>query len=290
MPTDDDVLEEVLFPAAPLVAESGLAPSPYNFLFTGEDTIRTTSHNAATGVVIAIQGRMWSAARGISTFGFTHTPNTDRSAKTELFQLGEGYLLNLSVFAQSGAPRMGQTFVRVQVIRGFSGATYVLGTLVQDYLTSNQDLAWPGSPIRKSNDGPGYPRLIDGTAPAAGAESVEVVPTGASWEILTILHEFTTSAAAADRIVHITATDGATDFLTIRSGFAPQAAGFTLRHHFAVGAPEQIPGDTVGIIRALPSSLVLRGGQSLETNTTGIQAGDQYGSPDTLVIERLEAN
>lgn len=290
MATDDDARELILEPASPPVQEGQLAPSPYNFLFTGEDNIRVTSHNSQTGVVIAIQGRMWSAGAGIRPFGHVHVPFTDRSARTEVFTMGEGYLLNVSVFASQGTPRMGQTFVRVQVIRGSTGATYVLGTLVQDYLTSNQDLAWPGSPIRRSSDGPGYVRTLEGTSPGAGNEVNEAVPTGASWDIESIQVELTTDATVLQRFPQIQFQNGVTTLVSIwPTGGVPQS---TQRKIFWVKGMPMDASTTFqdSQVQGLPTTMVLRGGQSFRTNTGNLQAADAYGSVDFQVTERLEAN
>lgn len=287
--TDTPIEEVELTPASPPITEHGLSPSPYNFLFTGEDHLRVTSFNSKAGVVVAIQGRMWSPRDGIKPFGQIHVPNTDRTARSELFAMGEGYLLNLSVFPQSGSPIEGQTFVRVQVVRGFSGATYVLGTLVQDYITSGQDVAWPGSPIRRASDGNGYARTIEGTAPGAGNEVVETVPPGASWEIASIQLELTTSAVAAVRRVLLYFSDVVSE-LWGQVSAANQQASQVQKYYFAVGISFADYDSHLGaIVMPLPARIVLRGGQTFDTDTENMQAGDTYGASDFVVIERLEA-
>lgn len=291
-PLDIPARELALSPAPTVTPSGALSPSPYNFLFTGEDHLRITSYNSQPGVIVAVQGRMWHPEHEITAFGHAHVPLSDRSARSELFAMGEGYLLNLSVFAQSGSPRPGQTFVRVQVIRGFSGATYVLGTLVQDYITGGQDVAWPGSTIRRSDDGPGYPRTLEGALPALGAQVAETVPTGATWEIVTFAVELTTDATVAGRrpVLQYVDSDGVTPLWRWAANDLITAS-LQRQVWFAAGcALGQGALTQTAITGALPLHTKLLGGQSIRTATDAMQAGDQYSRPDYIVIERLEGS
>src|SRR5204863_2582589 len=94
-----------------------------------------------------------------------HVPNTDRSVKTSDHPLGVGQLLNLTVFASAGAPLIGQTYVKVQLIRGVGAAAIVLGTLLGGYVTAVHALGFPGSPIENSLTATPAIRYITGTNP-----------------------------------------------------------------------------------------------------------------------------
>src|SRR4051812_32014952 len=120
--------------------------------------------------------------------------------------------MNITAFASAGTPIIGQTFVRVQLIRGLSGATLPIATLLQGYVTSRQDLAYPGSPIRMSTEDAFPVRIITGTDPAAGVEIVETVPDGAVWELVSVTARLVTSAAAAVRFPMLQLDHGGSTF------------------------------------------------------------------------------
>lgn len=290
MPELEIPLREIpLTPAAPARLEGELAPSPYNFHFTGEDSLRLTTWNAAAAVRVGVHGRMWHPQRGISTFAFDQAPNTDRSSRTSLFFPGEGYLLNATVFCTTGTPLWGQLFARLNVVRGFSGGITVLGTLVQGFCVNGQDLAWPGSPIRGATDPGGYPRYIEGTSPAAGAEILEAVPSGAAWELRSIALPFTTAAGGADRTVTIRFMHQLS-MIWENTSLAQQSPASTATHIWAIG---MVHRSTIlgarGILHTLPEGILLRGAEEIISSTVNIQAGDQFGTPILELVERVEA-
>ncbi|TAL44758.1 MAG: hypothetical protein EPN91_03755 [Salinibacterium sp.] len=109
----------------------------------------------------------------------------NRTATVKLFALGTGYLLNLTAFVTGpSSVLIGQVYVKVQMIRGLTGATYLLGTLLAGYITTTQALGFPGSPIMLSTEGEPALRTILGTNQGVGNAISEVVPTGARWELL----------------------------------------------------------------------------------------------------------
>lgn len=281
--------EEILIPpqlAAPI--EGRLAPSPYNFEFTGEDALRLTVHNSQTGVRVAVHWRL--ANRNGEIVANTHTlaPTSDRVATSSEFTIGEGYLLNATVFASAGAPRRGQTFTRLQVIRGRGAASVVLGTVVQGYVTGNQDRAWPGSPLEGSLHGDGYERAIGGTDPVAGEEVLETVPTGARWELISLAVEFTTNANVANRYPEFSCNSGGLRVAHMATNVAiPASTGVLLTWCQGLpvvsrGAPDRLQGP-------LPPGIVFLAGSVFNTSTQNKQAGDNYGAPLYLVREWLEA-
>ena len=168
------------FLALPAASAGGrVIASPFQFVTTGEDALRLVSVNARPGVRLKIQARRYNTAGGIDANAWDHIPNDDRTPRSDDYPIGVGALLNLTVFASSGTPLVGQTFVIVQLVRGVGAAAIVLGTMLQGYVTSTQGLGWPGSPITSSTDAEPCVRAIQGTQPAPGVEISETVPTGA---------------------------------------------------------------------------------------------------------------
>jgi hypothetical protein len=240
-------------------------------------------------VRLAIQGRFFDANGNLQVFSERQTPNTDRSVKTSNFPLAPGALTNLTVFAETGAPLVGQCYVMVQLIRGLTGATIVLGTLLGGYVTAQQPLGWPGSPIVRSTDGEPAIRAVDGTTPALGAEISEAVPSGARWEIATFFTTLNTDATAVVRRVTLIFSFGGNPRaqpLAFALIGASQAWSLT----FGPGIEGVTDNNNEVQQSNIPLRLLLPSGSTIVTDTYGRQAGDQFTSPKMLVREWLEVN
>mgnify|MGYP001570853862 CR=1 FL=1 len=274
--------------ASPLASAGGrVIVSPFQFYVSGEDNLRVRSVNSLFGARVSLQGRFLEAGGRLIAFSEVHVPNNDRSGAQSDYPLGNGYLLNLSVVVSNGAPLLGQTFVMVQLIRGLSGATIVLGCLLQGYITSTQQLAWPGSPIVSSTEAEPWVRQINGTNPAAGVEIDERVPAGARWELLNCYVEFVTDGNAADRRVRLAiAPDAAADTAIVSTNviqIANQDFGYT----FSPNLP--FANDTLGNIQCpMSERMILQAAARIRTSTAGLQVGDNWDAPRLQVREWLE--
>lgn len=263
--------------------------SPFQFATGEDDNLRIESANSLAGVVLAIQGRRLTPAGAIEPFAFVHTPNTDRSVKTQDYKLGQGALLNLTIFAQSGAPKIGQTYVSARFIRGLTGATIVLGTLLGNYCTAAQHLAYPGSPIESSIAGGGYFRTVQGTVPAAGGSVIETVPTGARWEVISALTIFASDATVATRRPFFVIDAGAADLFVVPS---PGTIGAS-SSLYAQWAQGMTLGATVSALRAfngIPMGNRLAAGERWKVHAENMQAGDQFTFVNYHVREWLEVS
>jgi hypothetical protein len=283
---------EQIFPAQPTSTAGGrVIASPFQFFTTGEEHLRIESSCSLTGVRLAVHYRFLPAAGAILANRETHTPNSDRTVRRTDHALGAGALLNLTVVAEAGTPRIGQCFVRVQLIRGLSGATIVMGTLLQGYVTARQDIAWPGSPIESSIAGGGVIRAILGTDPAAGAEILETVPTGARWELLALGVRLVTDATVADRIplMYVDEPLGA-EVLYMSPQAGVIVASQDRRVAWMIGMPHESQLNVNMNTAGLPPGVPLLAGQRIITTTVGLQAGDNYRQPTLHVREWLEVS
>lgn len=161
-------------------------PSFAQFAVTGEDNLQITTVGSIAGATVQVQGRFLDALQGKTIpFSYPVPVAANRTATVKLFALGTGYLLNLTAFVTGpSSVLIGQVYVKVQMIRGLTGATYLLGTLLAGYITTTQALGFPGSPIMLSTEGEPALRTILGTNQGVGNAISEVVPTGARWELL----------------------------------------------------------------------------------------------------------
>lgn len=288
-------VSERLIVATPTTSAGGrVISSPFQFYTTGEERLRVVSVNSLTGVRVKIHFRFLDAFGKVQASGYDHVPNSDRTVHTTEHELGVGSLLNLTVFASTGTPLLGQTFVIVQLIRGVGTAAIILGTLLQGYVTSTQHLGWPGSPISLSTEGQGAIRFLTGTTPAPGAELAESVPTGARWQLLTFYTQFNCSAAAATRTPRLRLFNApvVTNIGIFSSTYnlaANEVAGLT----WASGLGAQVfdpitpPGFPALV---LPSDTPLTAGMQINTVTQQLQAADQYLAISYMVREWLEVN
>lgn len=283
-------VREVIHVATPIV-EGGnrVIASPFQFAMTGEDNLRLSVANSLVGVTVNLDGRFLDQDNKIQAFSYTFTPTADRLVTSMRIPMGRGFVLNLTSYARTGAPKIGQTFVKVDVIRGFSGATIALGTMLQGYVAANQSLGWPGSPIQSSLDGGGFIRFFNGTMPGPGAEISETVPTGARWEVLRVLAGLQASAAAANRYIRFDFYSGG--FINARTGSGtPQTAGQNTIYSWGQNYPFSY--DPVNLLHTQPFTLhsQLLAGQSFQTEVLNMQAGDQWSQPRTYVQEWLEVD
>jgi len=196
-------------------------------------------------------------------------------------------LLNATIFATSGAPKRGQTFTRLQVIRGRGTAAIVLGTIAQGYITANQDRAWPGSPIEGSTEGDGYLRAVTGTDPAAGAQILETVPTGARWELVAFSGTLTTDGTAATRRPVLLLDNGTIRYMRSANP-ATLAASDTQLFYWGQGLTlDTLVASGSNQAGLLTNAALLAGHRVLTILDSG-QAGDNWGAPLLTVREWLE--
>jgi len=258
------------------------------FYFAGDDQLRVTSWNSLASVAVVVTGRFVHAddAR-IEPFSELHTPATNRTAASSTYTRARGWLTDLSVLVTGATPQRGQTFVRVDVVRGQGANAIPLSTLLQGYVTATQRLAYPGSPIVDSLTGPGTLRSITGTDPAAGLEISETVPTGARWRFASLRAALVTDATVANRNASLNFDDGTNIYAAAAVNFN-QAASLTFVHHF-VAVGQSFAQTSTQVMVSTPANLVLAAGHRFRTVTSAIVAGDNWGAPQYAVEEWLEA-
>lgn len=279
-----------VFPARPLELAGGrILPSPSQFYVTGEDRLRIVSACSLAGVVVQLRARIADFAGDTVPEAWSHTPNSDRTVRTEDFELGVGSLLNVHAFASAGSPRVGQCFVMVQLVRGLGTAALVLGTLFAGYVTSAQSLGYPGSPIQRSTDSEPPPRVITGSVPAVGAEILETVPTGARWRLVSAVVTFVTDVTAITRSPRLEFRESNITFALFPNPL--DVTGSLTRFLVWVeGLAYDAPHSSNVGVGGLPQSVILLSNQTIRTNTENLQLGDQFTGIAYTVQEWLEVS
>lgn len=274
--------------AAQLGADGQPLVEPGAFFCDGNYSLAINSWNALAGVAITVRVRWLTADGRLTDSDFQHTPNTNRTKATTVVPLGVGFALNVMVFASTGAPLRGQTFIQIQLVRGLTGVLLPVATLLQDYVTAVQAVAWPGSPIRSSIEGGGFPRTIVGAAPAAGANINEAVPTGARWLLRSFFSNLVTSAVVANRVIQLAAFNGA-NVKAFSPSTVNQVASKNWAYSWSQGLVLATRADNNAYAIPWIMNLPLLAGETLQTQTSGIDAGDQWSAPNYAVEELLEA-
>jgi len=273
-PTTDD------YAALPLTLGAGA------LYLTGEDNLKITTFGALAGAVLAIEGRIVTPEGCLTPIAERHVPNSNRTAATSFIPLREGWLTNLQLRETAGGAIRGCIFVLVEIIRGTAAQGQTLGTLLSDYVTTNNRLTWPGSRILASVSDVGRIRTIVGTNPAAGVEISETVPAAARWKLRTFGFTLVTSAVVANRTPVLTIDDGANIIWETGNNVA-QTATQTAKYRAGIG----VPLTTIGALTyqlPLPSDLPLLAGYRIRTVTGLIDVGDDYAAPIYEVEEWIE--
>ena len=185
----------------------------------------------------------------------------------------EGYLLSASAEIASGLA--GSVFVSVLLQRGVGSADVTQGLqLFQGYPSLTDTLSWPQQMPMKSIDGRALANVVAIANPGAGTDYSFTVPLGVNWLVRSLRLQLVTSAAVANRFVTLRVDDGAGNIFADISGGTVQAASLTFLYTFAAGLP--VSANNNVFTNGLPAEMRLPGGFRIRTNTTALQAADQF--------------
>lgn len=283
----DQARERAFAASAAGALGSRVLASPLQYYVDGADNLRIEAINSAGGIRVAVHYRFLDPERGIIVNEATLSPTADRAVSRRDVRLSIGALLNLTVFVNQGTPHYGQTFVRVQLIRGDGAAAIVMGTIVQGYVTASQDIAWPGSPVQSSIEGNGNIRAIIGTTPGVGNQIAETVPEGARWRLMSVYAVLTTDATVITRQAQLLFVS-----LGQQRFFSPSPAGQTASSGFtytwACGTPLAAVLKSGISLAGLPGDAWLCDGDEFRINATNMQPGDQWSNVTYVTQEWLE--
>lgn len=285
----DPIVERVTLAGPSVFGGGRVIASPFQFFFDGATNLRVEGWNSKANTSLLVQGLFLNQDGKQEWFSHTVLLTDNRLRTERSFPMGRGFLQTLAVTAVGSGVRIGQTFARVTVILGFSGATLILGTMLQGYVTAQQGLGWPGSPVVSSQESGGYHRAITGTTPAAGAQISETVPTGAEWEFLSLQGNLETSADVADRRPMLILDTGASTYCISPSPLTTPASSLQ-SINWAAGMVNAASFGTIRATAGVPIDMRMIAGHRLRTFVDGMQVLDQWQSPTYVVKEWLEAS
>lgn len=229
------------------------------------------------GNTIQINVRILRADGVIVPISLQHKIGGGRVADNQVFPLLEGWLLSVSFSCTTGVIPRNAVYANVALVRPPNTNLAQYRTLFAGYITSQFTQGWPESIPQRETDGPGYPDIAGNFAvgaPAAGADFVYTVPGSIRVRITSLSALLTTAVAAANRLPSIIIDDGANVVAMIPSGNT-QAASLAEQYTWADSCPQAALFDNK-VIAPLPSNLILKAGWRVRSNTTAIQAADQW--------------
>lgn len=231
------------------------------------------------------------AARDVFLRGFTkdgifqhvHTTNADRTEVSTSVRLSDFPTLVQVYPVTRDNIRRGSLYALVTLRLG----GFAVGQLCAGYIGgSMKSLTFPPGIHEDSNEGPGLLRSVLGTNPAANAEISETVPTDALWRIHSLEIQLVTDANVATRTSFVIVDDGTNRLHELSPG-ATQAASLTRTYNYLNNynlSETAFDGDGF-IRRPFLKDNKLPGGYRVRTNTSSIQAGDNYAAPRIFVEE-----
>jgi len=190
-----------------------------------------------------------------------------------LFDLAEGYLLDVTVQAIAGYTR-GRLWVQAGIARGTLANFSTSALLISDYLNGSEIVGWPWGTPRNSLDGQGDILAVQVSNPSAGADWVYTVTAGYRTRIRSVSFLLTTSASVATREVTLIIDDGA-HIVGQFAATVTQAASLAIQYTGSAAPYAPVTQPAVANI-PLPPDLVLPSTYRLRSSTAAIQAADQY--------------
>ncbi len=186
----------------------------------------------------------------------------------------------VSVIDRNGAFQQGQCTVTLQLMA--NGIPFY--ELCSGQVYRQKSISYPATNQNDLMPNRGFFPRERGANPAAGAECIFTVGTGRVKIVQCLYLTLTTSAAVANRRVHVIfRSEGDIIFQTFSD--IDQTASTTKK--YVVSAMHGLPDreDDNVILITIPENIVLTGDETIETLTTNLQAGDNWGVPIMLSEE-----
>lgn len=224
---------------------------------------------------------------GVRVFQQTQQVLTgDRLLKTGTHKLPVGLLTHWQCRIFTGSVRVGQVFVKANLVRVANEIRTRRAVLFSGYPDQSTDLVFPWGSLQPSLSGFGALRNVIGTMPAPGAEIVEISPTNAHWRVVGFRATLTTSADVADR--EVTLQTGALfgDKLIIPSPLVQKKSEVRM-YHWMVNAPNYVGVGNHHVI-FFPEYPGLAQQVTLQTHTEGLQALDEWSDVEINAREWIE--
>ncbi len=204
-------------------------------------------------------------------FTYVHTPTSDGVVSTQTFRIPD-IPISLSVFDVTDSFIQGQCYVKVSLL--VNGDPMMI--LCSGFINLMHSLGYPQQDNPDKRPGRGYFVRTNSANPAAGAEHAYTVPSNEIWRILSLTAALVTDGTAANRRPHF--VFNANNLTSIHAfPLVDQTATQTITYNVAQYGvmPDEL--DNSQVLVNMPTETWVIGGNTIETVTTNIQAGDNWG-------------
>lgn len=281
---------ERITPGAPSAAiGGGLVASSFQYYLTGDESIRVivTPVRFPAGT-IELAWRSWrqSDRQVVLTRQTIQAGVIFPIGSTTEYPLNEGALLNLRVGVGAATVQYGLAWVRVQLILGAGASANVIGTLAQGFVSTQNDLGWPGSPIEKQDQAAGF--LLSEPGVLGGSSVLWTVPASERHRVTCGRFSYTCSAAAGNRNAFVAVIDNAANYVYVGESGLTFGAGIGFNYSFAAGQSPSADGAASNFHLPFPNDLELMAGWQVQVGCSGAQAGDLVGS--AILVYRVRVD
>jgi hypothetical protein len=284
------VAVERVFPGATSSAAigRGLVASSFQYYLTGDEQLRVTVTTLQGARDYDITYRFWRESDRQIQVARQRLSTTDPgpSTATATYPLDSGALLNLRVGRTGLNVFYGLTWVQVQIVRGDGAAQIVLGTLLQGFVSNQNDLGWPGSPIEKQDQASGFIQSVG--AIITGASATWTVPVGERWRVICGRFAYTAGAVAGTRFPFLQVNDAGVNQVFVDCAEWSFGAGQQAFIGFAPGVTRSSAIGSAVASLCFPADLEIRGGDTVTATTVGAQVGDAVSGATLAVRTRVD--
>ncbi len=204
----------------------------------------------------------------------------------------DGTILSGGIFSKTGDEQMypGQVWAVLELGTSFKNDnTLAIRALCYGYLTASVPIMI--GTFNAPGTGPGRIYELGGADPAAGAECIDVVPTGLRWKLRAYQVVLAAAAVAITRTPNLYVLDLGGTLIVYRAAGGTWTTGQTETGTWIFGNGANVDAAAVAIgvttynIAISVLLPVLQSGDIIATITTNLQGADDYGAPQFTIEE-----
>jgi hypothetical protein len=266
----------------------GLVASSFQYYLSGDEALRVTVECLTGARDVEIAWRLWREQdrQIVLTRDTFKTPSLGPSSTTRVYPLDAGALLNLRIACGSTFIAYGLVWIRAQIVRGAGAAENIIGTVLQGFISTQNDLGWPGSPIEKQDQASGF--MSSETPAISGGGATWTVPTGQRWTPMCGQFTYVAGGVVANRYPTVQVLDSAASQVFTDASEVAVVAGNTVFVSFGAGVSRSaVTPSTVGTL-CYPNNVELTAGCKVFASAVGQQLGDAISSAALLIRTRVD--
>lgn len=260
-------------------------PPPSRVYITPDDFLQIDAVNLITLNTLLLQFRILKTDGQVAYSALQFQLAASNLVQSFQANLIEGFLLSVGVSVTNFGATQIPIAAQVSISRGKAGVAIPYDVLIRGTLRGAELLAWPQAGLTRPTDGQGRAIGIGFPAPALGAEVLIAYTLGTVVRVQSVLFSLTTSAAIGNRTVSLVSPDTLNRAFGVQSQVGqPQS---TTQLYVASAAPDFTSLTSKYVALPIPPNFLVLGGDAFQTETAGLQAGDQYSTVQTLVEQWL---